>query len=173
MTAPRLLLCATLLSLAGCSSGLPAIDPYTTFNLARTVSFPIPISESAGVDATVAVTGLIDSVNDYMKNHTHTDQLKTSQVTLINLTSSDPAYSLDHFGYARLLIGNDLVGADSTLFGTTDTLTTTRKDVTADLRGTSYPATLQFKLTSAPTTPITITATMTVIHTAWDTLVNH
>ena len=173
MTAPRIFLCAALLALVGCSSSLPAIDPYITFNLVRTVAFPISSSEMAGVDASVTVSGKIDSLNDYMKNHTHTDQLKTSVVTLINLTSSDPAYTLDHLIYARLLIGTDTIGMDSTLFTTTDALTVTHKDITSYMRDTSYPATLKYKLTSVPTNPVTITATMTVIHTAWDTLVNH
>ena len=173
MTALRLLLFTALLAVVGCGSSLPAIDPYISFNLVRTVAFPISNTETAGIDASITVHGSIDTVNDYMKNHTHTDQLKTSQVALIQLSTSDTSYTLDHFVYARLLIGTDTIGMDSTLFGAMDTMTVTHTDITPYMRDTTYPATLQYKLVSAPTNPITITATMTVIHTAWDTLITH
>ena len=151
----------------GCDS-LP-IDPYVTFNITRSVDFIVPASSILVQELSISAIAPIDTTHDYeTEHHSEAGLLKTSRVTRLYLHSSDPVFSLDHLIYARVLIGRDTVAMDSIPQFTGDTflLTPTNVDVTADLKDTSLTATLQYKLRSAVATPVTITAGMTIVHTA-------
>ena len=161
----QLLLLSLLFVLAACSN-LPEIDPYITFNIVRSVDFPLSDTAQAGVDASITVMGTIDTLNDYKSQGSAAYLLHTSRITRLYLHSSDPNFTLDNLVYARVLIGEQVVAMDSNLVSATDTLSTTGVDITSYMRDTSFLATLQFKLSKAPANPVTITAGMTIVHTA-------
>ena len=156
----------TLAFVAGCSD-YPPIDPYLTFNIDRSVNFPLSNVASTGKDTSLTVTRSIDT-NDYVKNTSSAYLLRTSEVWRLSLQSNDPSYTLDQLGYARILIGSDTIAFDSmTPPSTVDTnFILTRVDITKYMRDTSFAATLQCKLAKAPSNPTTITCGMTIVHTA-------
>jgi hypothetical protein len=167
MTFPRIFTFAAFAIVAGCSSP-PEIDSYITFNIVRTVDFPVSNIASASIDTSVVSHASIDTM-DYQRNESSAYLLHTSKVARIAIRSSDPGFTLDKLAYARVLIGSDTVGFGSGLFGIADTLAVTGVDITPFVRDTSFKATLQFKLGSAPQQPVTISTDMTIIHTALHT----
>lgn len=155
-----------ILSSSGCDT-LP-IDPYITFNIERSASFQVPTT-SAGVDTSVSTIVPIDTNKDYTKaNRSAAGLLRTSEVTRVVLHSTDPNFTLDRLVYARLMIGTDTVAFDSIPTGTgTDFALPTRKvDVTAFMKDTSFVSTLGYRFLQPSTAPVTITASMTIVHTA-------
>ena len=162
------LLCGipALCGISGCDS-LP-IDPYETFNIVRSADFDLASSAVTGKDTSLTATVAIDTVKDYStNNHTTASLLKSSEVTRVILHSSDPAFSLDHFVYASLVIGADTVAFDSIPAGTGQDFPLTPKnvDVTRYLRSSSFTAALDVKLASPVSQPVTVTATFTIVHT--------
>ncbi|HET6399980.1 MAG TPA: hypothetical protein VFH95_01140 [Candidatus Kapabacteria bacterium] len=159
------LLLPLLALIAGCSD-YPPIDPYLTFNINRSANFGLPNTENLNQDINLVATGSIDT-NDYIKNSSSAYLLRTSEVWRVYLQSNDPNYTLDQLTYARILIGSDTIAFDSIPQGTVDTnFTLTKADITKYMRDTSFTATLQCRLASAPANPTTITCGMTIVHTA-------
>ncbi|HZK76273.1 MAG TPA: hypothetical protein VFD13_05125 [Candidatus Kapabacteria bacterium] len=152
--------------IAGCSD-YPPIDPYITFNIDRSVNFPLSNTENIGQDIGITATGSIDT-NEYVKNTSSAYLLRTSEVWRLSLQSNDPNYTLDKLGYAHILIGSDTIAFDSmTPPSTIDTnFILTKVDITKYMRDTSFTATLQCRPQSAPANPTTITCGMTIVHTA-------
>ena len=161
------LLSFILLMLVACSN-LPDIDPYITFNITRSVDFPLSNVAQAGVDTAIVVTSKIDTLKDYKQQGSAAYLLHTSKVTRVYLHASDPNFTLDHLVYARVLIGADTIAFDSIPQFTPDTfiMDVTEVDITNYMRDTSFDATLQFKLSKPPSDPVTITAGITIVHTA-------
>jgi len=156
------------LAVAACSP-FPDINSNNTFNIVRSVNFPISNTINAGNDTSISIATSIDTLNDYGQYQTSAYLLRSSNVTRISLHSSDESFTLDNLIYARLLIGADTIAFDSIpqFTGTTYVMSgLTGVDVTSYLRDTSFTTTLQFKLAKAPSNPVTITASMTIVHTS-------
>jgi hypothetical protein len=156
------------LLVADCSP-FPDINSNNTFNIVRAVNFPISNTISGGTDTSISVATSIDTLNDYGQYQTSAYLLRSSTVTRISLHSSDESFALDNLIYARILIGADTIAFDSIppFTGATYVMSgLTGTDVTPYLRDTSFTSTLQFKLAKAPSNPVTVTATMTIVHTA-------
>ncbi len=164
MTVRNFIAFLALAILTGCSSP-PEIDPFISFNIVRSVDFPVSNVATSAIDTSITIHASLDTT-EYNRDESSAYLLHTSRVARITLRSSDPGFTLDHLAYARVLIGGDTVGFGNIFVGTQDTLAVTQVDVTPLLRDTSYSATLQFKLNSTPQQPITLTAEMTIIHTA-------
>ncbi len=160
-----LLLLSTLALSAGCSD-YPPIDPALTFNIDRSVNFPLSNTATLYKDTAITVTGPIDT-NDYVKNSSSAYLLKTSEVWRIALQSNDPNYTLDQLGHALILIGADTVGLDTLPQGTVDTnFILTNVDITKYMRDTAFTATLECQLQGVPASPTTITCDLTIVYTA-------
>jgi hypothetical protein len=161
------LLLPLLFVLWSCGTDYPPIDPYFSFNIPHSVDFTISNTASIGIDTTLIATGKIDT-SDYVTNGSSAYLLHTSEVWQLSLQSSDPGFTLDQLTYARVLIGTDTVAFDTLPpQSTLDTmLTLTKTDITPYMKDTSFTASLGCKLKSVGETPVTITCSMTVIHTA-------
>jgi hypothetical protein len=156
-----------LLVLSSCGTDYPPIDPYFSFNIPHSVYFIISNTASTNKDTTLTAIGSIDT-DDYIKNGSSAYLLHTSEVWQISLQSSDPSFTLDQLSYARVLIGKDTIAFDTLPpQATLDTnLILTKTDITPYMKDTSFTASLGCKLKSVGETPVTITCSMTVIHTA-------
>lgn len=144
-------------------SDLPTIDSFFTFNIVRTPSFTIPAEITPGVESAVDIDSTIDTSRDYGSQGTSAYLLNTSKVTRVDF---EPKSALNNFEYLLLLIGPGTVAIDSLSTGVPDTVRLTGLDVTSFMRRSSYHARLLFKLRSALTAPVTITAYTTIVHTA-------
>ena len=118
-------------------------------------------------DIILIAHGSIDT-NDYIKNGSSAYLLRTSEVWQLSLQSSDPNFTLDQLGYARILIGTDTVAFDTLPpQSALDTnLVPTKVDITKFMKDTSFTASLECHLLSVPVNPVTITCGMTVVHTS-------
>ena len=161
------LLLFALLMLGSCSD-LPEIDSYITFNITRSVDFSLSNVAQAGIDTAITVAGKIDTLKDYSAQGSGAYLLHTSKVTRVYLHASDPNFTLDHLVYARVLIGTDTIAFDSIPQFTPATfiMDGTGIDITNYMRDTSFDATLQFKLSKSLPDSVTITAGITIVHTA-------
>ena len=161
------LLLTLLFILSSCGTDYPPIDPYISFNIDHSVIFSISNTASAKKDTTFTAIGKIDTTS-YIKNGSSAYLLRTSEVWQLSLQSSDPSFTLDQLGYARVLIGTDTVAFDTLPpQATLDTnLVLTKDDITKYMKDTSFTASLQCHLLSAPVNPVTITCGMTVVHTS-------
>jgi hypothetical protein len=156
-----------LLVLYSCGTDYPPIDPYFSFNIPHSVDFTISNAASTGKDTAITAIGKIDT-SDYVTNGSSGYLLHTSEVWQLSLQSSDPSFTLDQLSYARVLIGADTVAFDTLPPQSTldTTLILTKTDITQYMKDTSFTATLGCKLKSVPEAPVTISCSMTVIHTA-------
>ncbi len=153
--------------LCSCGTDYPPIDPYFSFNIPHSVDFTISNTASTGKDTTLIASGKIDTGN-YVTNGSSAYLLHTSEVWQLSLQSNDPSFTLDQLGYARILIGADTVAFDTLPPQSTldTTLVLTKTDITQYMKDTSFTATLGCKLKSVGENPVTISCSMTVIHTA-------
>ena len=152
--------------LAGCSD-LPTVDQYFTFNIVRSIDFPLSNTIAIGKDTSLMAFGTIDTVKDYQQNGTATYLLRSSKITRIQLVPSDPSFNLRNLSNARLLIGPDTVG-DSIYVNSQGEflINTAGRDVTTLVRDTSYTTTLEFSLRNPIVNPVTLTTYMTFVNTA-------
>ncbi len=156
-----------LLVLVSCGTDYPPIDPYISFNIDHSVDFVIANSASDNNDTTLTATGSLDT-GDYVKNGSGAFLLRTSEVWRLSLASSDPSFTLDRLGVIHVLIGTDTVAFDTLPpQATLDTnLMLTKMDITKYMKDTSFPASMECHLQSVPENPVTITCSMTMIHTS-------
>ena len=156
-----------LVLLWSCGTDYPPIDPYFSFKIPHSVDFTISNTASLNIDTTFIATGKIDT-SDYVTNGSSAYLLHTSEVWRLSLQSSDPSFTLDQLSYARVLIGADTIAFDTLPPQSTldTTLILTKTDITQYMKDTTFTATLGCKLKSVPETPVTISCSMTVIHTA-------
>mgnify|MGYP006269134525 CR=1 FL=1 len=94
-------------------------------------------------------------------------------MTVVTLTSSNASFPLDNITSAALTMASDTIGraggSAPLIYTLSDTLTTTGRDITPDVCAAHCPMTLALRLRSVPTTPVTLTATMTIRHIALHT----
>jgi hypothetical protein len=164
-----ILLLPLLVLLWSCGTDYPPIDPYFSFDIPQSVDFTISNTASLGIDTSLTATGSIDT-NDYIKNGSSAYLLHTSEVWQLSLQSSDPSFTLDQLGDARVLIGTDTIAFDTLPPQATldTTLILTKTDITPFMKDTSFTASLRCHLHSVPENPVIITCNMTVIYTSAD-----
>ena len=156
------------LSVASCNQVNNIIDDFFTFNVVKTIQTPLPAATPTGIlFPAIPIPVPLDSAT-LATNKTNLSKVKTCKLTGLNITFSDPAYTITNFDSLYVnIIGDALPEINLATYGSSKTtMTYSQSDFAAYIKGKNPQFKVGFKCNKAPKTDVQMNSAITLTLTA-------